>query len=77
MTPRFGTPPTQCVPVPRSMAPPGCCFLQPVVAGQASPLGFGVTVGIVAWKFTQPHTEVSVDIRGNGSVVRRQGGGIF
>jgi AraC family transcriptional regulator len=33
--------------------------------------------GIVAWKFTQPHTEVSVDIRGNGSVVRRQGGGIF
>src|SRR5258708_6323922 len=33
--------------------------------------------GIVAWKFTQPHTEVSVDIRGNGSVVRRQGGGVF
>jgi AraC family transcriptional regulator len=33
--------------------------------------------GIVAWKFTQPHTEVSVDIRGNGSVVRRQGAGIF
>jgi AraC family transcriptional regulator len=33
--------------------------------------------GVVAWKYTQPHTEVSVDIRGNGSVVRRQGGGIF
>jgi AraC family transcriptional regulator len=33
--------------------------------------------GVVAWKYTQPHTEVSVDIRGNGAVVRRQGGGIF
>src|SRR5882757_5559580 len=33
--------------------------------------------GIVARKSTQPDTEISVDICGNGSVVRRQGGGIF
>ncbi len=33
--------------------------------------------GIVAWKSTQPDTEISVDIRGNGSVVTRKGGGIF
>jgi AraC family transcriptional regulator len=33
--------------------------------------------GIVAWKITQPDTEISVDMRGNGSVVTRQGGGIL
>src|SRR5208282_6345966 len=33
--------------------------------------------GIVAWKSTQPDTEISVDMHGNGSVVTRQGGGIF
>lgn len=33
--------------------------------------------GIVAWKSTQPDTEVSIDIRGNGSVVTRQAAGIF
>jgi AraC family transcriptional regulator len=33
--------------------------------------------GVVAWKSTQPDTEVSVDLRGNGSVVTRRGGGIF
>jgi len=32
---------------------------------------------IVAWKSTQPDTEISVDMRGNGSVVTRRGGGIF
>jgi AraC family transcriptional regulator len=33
--------------------------------------------GVVARECTQPHTEVAVDIRGNGSVVTRQAGGIF
>jgi AraC family transcriptional regulator len=33
--------------------------------------------GIVAWKRTQPDTEISVDMRGNGSVVTRRAGGIF
>jgi AraC family transcriptional regulator len=33
--------------------------------------------GVVAWKSTQPDTEVSVDLRGNGSAVTRRGGGIF
>src|SRR5271155_208571 len=33
--------------------------------------------GIVAWKSTLPDTEISVDMRGNGSVVTRRGGGIF
>jgi AraC family transcriptional regulator len=33
--------------------------------------------GIVAWKSTQPDTEISVDMCGNGSVVTRRGGGIF
>jgi AraC family transcriptional regulator len=33
--------------------------------------------GIVARKSTQPHTEICVDIRGNGSVVTRRGGGML
>jgi AraC family transcriptional regulator len=33
--------------------------------------------GIVAWKSTQPDTEIAVDMCGNGSVVTRRGGGIF
>src|SRR5882757_1567618 len=33
--------------------------------------------GVIAWKSTQPDTEISVDMRGNGSVVTRRGGGIF
>jgi AraC family transcriptional regulator len=33
--------------------------------------------GVIAWKSTQPATEISIDIRGNGSVVTRRGGGIF
>jgi AraC family transcriptional regulator len=33
--------------------------------------------GVVARECTQPDTEVAVDIRGNGSVVTRQAGGIF
>ncbi len=33
--------------------------------------------GIIAWKNTQPDTEICVDMRGNGSVITRQGGGIF
>ena len=33
--------------------------------------------GVVARKSTQPNTEVSVDIRGNGSVATRQTGGVF
>jgi AraC family transcriptional regulator len=32
--------------------------------------------GVIAWKNTQPDTEIGVDIRGNGSVVTRRGGGI-
>ena len=33
--------------------------------------------GVIEWKGTQPATEICVDIYGNGSVVDRQGGGIF
>jgi AraC family transcriptional regulator len=33
--------------------------------------------GVIAWKNTQPDTEICVDVRGNGSVITRQGGGIF
>jgi AraC family transcriptional regulator len=33
--------------------------------------------GVVARKSIQPDTEISVDLRGNGSVVTRQAGGIF
>ena len=33
--------------------------------------------GVVAWKNTQPDNEICVDMRGNGSVITRQGGGIF
>ena len=33
--------------------------------------------GVTEWKGTQPATEICVDIHGNGSVVERQGGGIF
>jgi AraC family transcriptional regulator len=33
--------------------------------------------GVVAWKSTQPDTEISIDMRGNKSVVTRRGGGIF
>jgi AraC family transcriptional regulator len=33
--------------------------------------------GIVAQNITRPDTEICVDIRGNGSVVTRQGGGVF
>jgi AraC family transcriptional regulator len=33
--------------------------------------------GVVVRKSTQPYTEISVDIHGNGSVVTRQAGGIF
>ena len=33
--------------------------------------------GIVAWKSTQADTEISVDIRGNGSIVTRQAGGLL
>ena len=33
--------------------------------------------GIVALNSTRPDTEICVDIRGNGSVVTRQGGGVF
>ena len=33
--------------------------------------------GVIAWKNTQPDTEICVDIRGNRSVITRQGGGIF
>jgi len=33
--------------------------------------------GVIAWKSTQPDTEICVDIRGNGSVITRRGGGIF
>jgi AraC family transcriptional regulator len=32
--------------------------------------------GVIALKDTQPETEISVDIRGNGSVITRQRGGI-
>ena len=32
--------------------------------------------GVIAWKNTQPDTEIWVDICGNGSVITRQGGGI-
>jgi AraC family transcriptional regulator len=32
--------------------------------------------GVIAWKNKQPDTEICVDIRGNGSVITRQGGGI-
>jgi len=35
------------------------------------------TGGVVARKSTQPHTEIAVDIHGNGSIVTRQAGGIF
>jgi len=33
--------------------------------------------GVIAWKNTQPDTEICVNIRGNRSVITRQGGGIF
>ena len=33
--------------------------------------------GLIAWKNTQPDTEICVAIRGNRSVITRQGGGIF
>ena len=33
--------------------------------------------GVIAWKNTQPDTEICVAIRGNRSVITRQGGGIF
>jgi len=33
--------------------------------------------GVVAWKNTQPDNEICVDMRGSGSVITRQGGGIF
>jgi AraC family transcriptional regulator len=33
--------------------------------------------GIIAWKNTQPDTEICVDVCGNGSVITRQGGGVF
>ena len=32
--------------------------------------------GVIAWNSKQPNTEICVDIRGNGSVVTRRGGGI-
>jgi AraC family transcriptional regulator len=35
------------------------------------------SAGIIAWKSTQPDTEISVDMRGNGSIVTRRAGGIF
>jgi AraC family transcriptional regulator len=33
--------------------------------------------GVIAWKNTQPDTEICIDIHGNGSVITRRGGGIF
>jgi AraC family transcriptional regulator len=33
--------------------------------------------GVIAWKNTQPDTEICVDIRGSRSVITRRGGGIF
>jgi AraC family transcriptional regulator len=33
--------------------------------------------GVIAWKSTQPDTEICVDIHGNRSVVTRRGGGIL
>jgi AraC family transcriptional regulator len=33
--------------------------------------------GVVAWKSTQPDTEICVDIHGNRSVITRRGDGIF
>ena len=33
--------------------------------------------GVIAWKNTQPDTEICVAIHGNRSVITRQGGGIF
>ena len=33
--------------------------------------------GVIPWNSTQPDTEICVDIHGNGSVITRQGGGIF
>ena len=33
--------------------------------------------GVIAWKNTQPDTEICVAIRGSRSVITRQGGGIF
>ena len=35
------------------------------------------TGGVIAWKNTQPDTEICVDVRGNGSVVTRRGGGVI
>jgi AraC family transcriptional regulator len=33
--------------------------------------------GVIAWKNTQPDTEICVNMRGNGSIITRQGGGIL
>jgi AraC family transcriptional regulator len=33
--------------------------------------------GVIAWKNTQPDTEICVNVRGNGSVVTRRGGGFI
>jgi AraC family transcriptional regulator len=33
--------------------------------------------GVIAWRNTQPDTEICVDIRGSRSVITRRGGGIF
>jgi AraC family transcriptional regulator len=33
--------------------------------------------GVIAWKNTQTDTEICVDVRGNGSVVTRRGGGVI
>jgi hypothetical protein len=33
--------------------------------------------GVIAWKGTQPDTEIGIDVRGSGAVVRRQGDGFF
>jgi AraC family transcriptional regulator len=33
--------------------------------------------GVIAWKNTQPDTEICVDVRGSRSVITRRGGGIF
>jgi AraC family transcriptional regulator len=37
----------------------------------------GHSDGAIAWKNTQPDTEICVDIRGNRSIITRRGGGTF
>ena len=35
------------------------------------------SAGVITWKNTQPDTEICVNVRGNSSVITRQGGGVF